>query len=364
MGNVLKQFFFPKMDPEVQSAIDQENLSYIRHTSFVVFLFEALSLVIFLLTRKEFDHKVFVSITSVSFCLFACLLGILVSNALRKKENASHVAVSAFKICYYLLLTIWALQVSYRNYRSQEEFLTFFAVQIILVCLIPLTPVQSILFSCLTYISLYLICLSIDGAKGINIFNYAALLIVTIIGMITRFHQQSRSFQKTVELRNTNDQLEYAGRHDSLTGLRNRLALEEDVEKIVNNHLTAYMIDINYFKEINDTYGHVVGDAVLKHTADWIRSVFDGCRCYRYGGDEFLVLSENGTPYKEDTYPFTVPEIPDDSLLLSIGTAEGDPTNHDELFTLIVNADRALYVVKKRTHSPEFGGHGERPLRI
>ncbi len=50
----------------------------------------------------------------------------------------------------------------------------------------------------------------------------------------------------------------------------------------------------------------------------------------------------------------------DSEVLLSIGQAEGQPEDHDGLFNIISTADGVLYKVKKRTHSPEFGGHGER----
>jgi hypothetical protein len=68
---------------------------------------------------------------------------------------------------------------------------------------------------------------------------------------------------------------------------------------------------------------------------------------------------DEGT-YEEDTFTFSVPEIPDRSILLSIGSADGTPADHDELFKLISQADARLYEIKKRTHSPEHGGHGNR----
>lgn len=52
------------------------------------------------------------------------------------------------------------------------------------------------------------------------------------------------------------------------------------------------MIDINKFKSINDTYGHLFGDEVLKLVADKMVEIFDGDNVFRYGGDEFLVVEE------------------------------------------------------------------------
>ena len=86
------------------------------------------------------------------------------------------------------------------------------------------------------------------------------------------------------------------GRMDGLTGLHNRLAFEEE-EKAINEKLkeggTSFgvvMIDLNYLKKINDTFGHDKGDIAIMKLADHIKLVFSDCECYRIGGDEFTVI--------------------------------------------------------------------------
>ena len=356
----LKNLFLPEINSDVQNFLDKKSLNVIWHSSNVILIFEAVALAVFLFTRKQFDSAAWVSIASVSYCLVSCLLGTVFSGIMRRKEALPHLAVEVFDCFYYLLLSGWGVQVSYRNYCSNEQILTFFAVQLMMVCFIPLRPMVSVLFSTAVYVTMYVLMYGVDGGAGINIFNYILLLLVTITGMIVRFHSEVRTSRQSVELTKTNDMLFFNNRHDGLTGLRNRKALEEDVHKIVNNRVIAYMIDINYFKEVNDTYGHAVGDAVLQKAAGWIKQVFGNARCYRYGGDEFLILSEDEEPYTEDTYLLSVSEITDEKLVVSIGRAEAVPKDHDELFELIARADEKLYEVKKRTHAPENGGHGER----
>ena len=360
MAGRLLDGLFPKIDHEVQSAVDKKSLDNIWRTCLVILVFESLALIVFVSTRERFDHAAWVSIGSATYCVVSCLIGALCAFWLKKHEEYPHIAVAIFDVCCYLLLSSWGVYVACRNYSLNEQILTFFAVQLMMVCFVPLKPFVSLIFATAIYASLYCYAYSFDGAKGLNIFNYVLLLIVTVTGMIVRFYSEVRTSEQSVELNKTIDQLEYNNRHDGLTGLRNRKALEEDVLKITRSHVTAYMIDVNYFKEINDTYGHAAGDEVLVQTARWLKTVFSEDRCYRYGGDEFLILSDDDDSYSEDTFRFTVPSIPDLELLLSIGRAEGDPKDHDELFKLISTADGVLYKVKKRTHSPEFGGHGER----
>ena len=75
---------------------------------------------------------------------------------------------------------------------------------------------------------------------------------------------------------------------DELTGLPGRRALNERMVKLGKNY-TAAMLDIDFFKNFNDTYGHDVGDQVLRMVAQKIRQVKGGT-AYRYGGEEFCVL--------------------------------------------------------------------------
>lgn len=89
-------------------------------------------------------------------------------------------------------------------------------------------------------------------------------------------------------------------RHDKLTELKNRMGFYNDYhknfEKLIHSSentdgLSLFICDIDFFKKVNDTYGHNAGDAVLKHVADILRKncrVCDGV--YRWGGEEFIVI--------------------------------------------------------------------------
>lgn len=76
---------------------------------------------------------------------------------------------------------------------------------------------------------------------------------------------------------------------DDLTGLPGRRALNERL-KMLGGNFTIAMLDVDHFKRFNDTYGHDVGDEVLKLVASRIRRVGGGGTAYRYGGEEFCVV--------------------------------------------------------------------------
>lgn len=98
-------------------------------------------------------------------------------------------------------------------------------------------------------------------------------------------------------------ELRTAGRIDRLTGLANRAALTDTIERLAplarrtRNPLCVAMIDLDYFKAVNDTYGHDMGDTVLREAAQTIvRALRVSDLTARWGGEEFCVLLPDTTP--------------------------------------------------------------------
>lgn len=356
----VKQYLFPKIGKQVQKNIDTESIKSIYQVSFAVAVFELFTFVYFTFSRAPFNRDSWISAVSVLFCIAICLAAHICARNMLKESELSSRIVMLFSVSCYLIFSVWAILVSWRNYNRGEHLLTFFTVELMMVCFIPLRPWISALLTSGIYILLYAMMYSVDGAVSINMLNYMVLALVSMAGMVVRYHYQIRSSEKAVRLKKSNEMLEYATRHDGLTGVRNRRALDEDVLDIVGKTITVFMIDIDYFKEINDTYGHTAGDRILKETARRIKALFPDNRCYRYGGDEFLVIGEQEHLYPEDTCSFSVPAVSGNRVSLSIGHARGSVQDYDQLYGLISKADAGLYTVKKRTHSPENGGHERR----
>lgn len=93
-------------------------------------------------------------------------------------------------------------------------------------------------------------------------------------------------------LRELTEALTFQNRHDGLTRLLNRTTLINEAEQLLKTTDTALiMIDIDYFKQINDRYGHPTGDKVLVGLADTLRSVIQiPALCGRLGGEEFAIV--------------------------------------------------------------------------
>lgn len=91
---------------------------------------------------------------------------------------------------------------------------------------------------------------------------------------------------------------------DELTDLPSRRALNEYLETLGRRYTIA-MLDVDHFKKFNDTYGHDIGDQVLKMVASQIRQVGGGGKAFRYGGEEFTIVfagrdEEHARPYLEE----------------------------------------------------------------
>ena len=351
---------FPSVDAEITTSIDRQSMRSIRNISLAACILETLSILVFpTLDGWKFEVSNLTSFYSVGFCAVFSLIVFLFSRSMMKNKSLPHWQSLIIKTIFFGVYTLWAIHVDMRHYAAGDQMLTFYTVQVLVACFIMFEPFISIVLVSAAYAGLYAAAYGVHQAAGINAFNFIILAILSAVGMCVQYHTH-------LYLANKEKRFEMASHQDALTGLRNRLALEEDVKKNCETTVMAYMVDVDYFKEFNDRYGHAMGDEVLKETGNVLRELYPDALLYRYGGDEFLILSvgEGSQNYVGTAYRFkkqSQSELPDISL--SIGCAKGKPQSYDEMFELISKADAALYEVKAHTHSPEHGGHDRRQRR-
>mgnify|MGYP003624345161 CR=1 FL=1 len=164
------------------------------------------------------------------------------------------------------------------------------------------------------------------------------------------------------------EKLELLSSTDELSKLLNRRAFTENVEKRLliqgrsKQSCALLFIDLDNFKQVNDTFGHATGDNVLRKVSDILnRNVRTADYCSRLGGDEFAVWLENidekSALRQANRILEGVEEIkeiadnPDHPLSLSIGIAVSAPNSILSLDALMERADKALYQVKKNGKS-------------
>lgn len=151
-------------------------------------------------------------------------------------------------------------------------------------------------------------------------------------------------------------------RRDSLTGLLNRNAFDDDVEFIQATHdkpLTVMYIDLIGLHEINNHLGHARGDVVLCELADAARAYFGDDNIYRIGGDEFVIISfAHSMAQSARQMGYMRQELLDHGCELSVGMAESD--DGKDIPDLVNQAENEMRKDKKRYYA---SGSGKRQLR-
>lgn len=198
--------------------------------------------------------------------------------------------------------------------------------------------------------------------------------------------EQNRIYQYSIDLINImneqrkeqarirleNERLQSQVQKDSLTGLANRLKLDQTIPSLFEESkkngtsFAISMMDVDKFKDYNDTYGHLAGDLCLQRVANAIQEISDKHElfCARFGGDEFVMLYEN----KSDEEIMSIAHELSRRVLeediafgemgkngrvsISQGICNSIPVDGQDQNDFLNEADNALYAVKKNIAMP------------
>ena len=180
----------------------------------------------------------------------------------------------------------------------------------------------------------------------------------TEIGLVAKFFNYLLDIlkQKQIDLQNSNVKLRSKADIDPLTQIFNRRALMEKLKdkNLFHNNYSIIMIDIDKFKSVNDTYGHAIGDSVLKELSLIVKNlVRDKDIFARWGGEEFLVLANTKNLLEVEKIAEKIRIRVESSnfttvkkITASFGVSS--PKTEDENFEdVLEKADKALYQAKE-----------------
>ncbi|HEY7841834.1 MAG TPA: MHYT domain-containing protein [Gammaproteobacteria bacterium] len=213
------------------------------------------------------------------------------------------------------------------------------------------------------------VCLAADSTSLSNaalalVIGICTISVMVITQVISSFdtYVAAHSARLASSLKAANEQLRNMALHDPLTGLPNRVLLDDRLEQAIRSaardrhEFAVLFVDLDRFKPVNDAHGHKVGDELLKVVAHRLRNCLRGADTVaRTGGDEFVVVlhriqSEAGVKdvgekiLAELSRPFGIGGL-DLEISCSIG-ASIYPRDGIELQTLVVKADAAMYSAK------------------
>ncbi len=355
LDSIKKSLGLEKLHPEVQFFLDSANLSIAIPGSFLVMLVEFLAFILTFFYSFSSEQEAFKwllyhrSLYGILF-ISAAQLFIYAHYHKRTGKPFSRVKLDISIFVFLIALLIFAHLISIDDYIKGEQILVFITIELFVSCLFMIKPYLAIIFIVVPFALFYYLMRITAGVSTATNVNYLVIMIFFILVNVVRYQQYLKVAENNVVNRELADKLRNASRYDFLTGLKNRNALNMDFENPKNPSLNSNFIimvtDLDDFKSFNDTKGHQFGDQVLKQYASILQANFGKKYCYRYGGDEYLLV---------------LPEIAEEEFLKKIKSCEekikgdfhfsggytrGFVADSRDLHTLISRADQNLYQAK------------------
>ncbi len=201
--------------------------------------------------------------------------------------------------------------------------------------------------------------MTLDAFEKIMLFDVTFVFETYIRSLVSEIEiAKDRSERYAREMEERKLELEQISSTDPLTGLLNARHIKEVATTILRaaqsraEPVTFIFFDINNFKQINDTHGHQQGDEVLKAVSVAIRSVVrEKDHCFRYGGDEFLLMLPNCT--EQAAGDVLIPRINDalhrhlPDVAMSMGLAQAGPNLYPDIEHILQQADANMYAMKR-----------------
>ncbi len=356
-----------KLHPEIQFFLDCANLNIARTTSIIVMIFEVITFTIsfFYVVQPQVQNP-------ERWILYHRILYVLLFSAGaqlciytfkhkpdKKKFTRRGLNISIF--IFILILIIFAICISINDYVLHEQILVFVTIELLVSCLFMIKPFIAIPIIISSFGIFYYLMERTIGISDATKINYPIIMAFFILVNIVHYQQYLRIAKHNVINHSLAEQLRQASFYDFLTKLKNRSALNSDFKEdfSFNSNYIVMLTDIDNFKSYNDSYGHLFGDELLKKFASILQKVFGKEYCYRYGGDEYLVVFPEIT--KEDFFNKlkACEETVNDEFHFSAGYYYGLITSSRDLHAYINKADKYLYEAKNAGKNKILGSYEE-----
>ncbi len=355
ISKIKKILGLDKLHPDVQYFLDSANLSIARPASLLVMIVEFalfINTIIYAARSGRAPSANNLFYRRLYFILFLAAGQLFVYSTYHKikKTCFKRFSLDACIVVFFAALITFGIIVSTKDYKNNEQILVFITIELFVACLFMVKPYLAILLITIPFGVFYYLMYATNGITSATRTNYPVIMGFFIIVNIAHYQHFLKIANHNVVNHALAEQLRNASRYDFLTKLKNRTALSMDFENTENPNLNSNFIvmltDIDDFKSFNDTNGHNYGDVLLKRFATIIQNNFGKPHCYRYGGDEYLIV---------------LPEIPEELFLekldiarsctesdfsFSGGYVRGYVSSTKDLHTLINKADKYLYDAK------------------
>lgn len=353
-----------QLHPDVQYFLDSANLSIACPASFIVMVMEF----------GLFCNTILYSIKSgrppsANNLFYRTLYGIMFLAATQlfvystyhkiKKIPFKRFRLDTSIMIFFIATLTFGIIISSKDYINGEQILVFLTMELFVACLFMVKPYLAIILITIPFGIFYYLMGESHGISSATRVNYPVIMMFFIIVNLAHYQQFLKIAKNNVINHTLAEQLRNSSRYDFLTKLKNRTALNMDFEDSENPNLNSSFIvmltDIDDFKSFNDTNGHNYGDELLKKLAAIMQNNFGKTHCYRYGGDEYLIVLPE---IKEEFFLEKIKiarECTLDDFHFSGGYTRGIVTSSKDLHKLINRADENLYKAKEAGKNQVIG---------
>ena len=355
-------------DPQVRADYYASNLPFAITAGILICMLSLIGLIGTFAPYSEGFVLRGITATAVYFTIFLTN-GIFILLLYRETKRLRIVGEKWTRMIYAGFLSANMVLASLTFYTTQANSSFFFEYILvtITVLIVPNTEFKTFLWSGLiNALSVVLVLHSFHRMIAWqDVVDMITLFIICGLVNWVRWLSFLRSETNKFLIEKEKDEYYHDSRTDGLTGLMNRTGLRSDFLMFLGRRVCVAMLDLDSFKQYNDTFGHDRGDEILRLTGSRLQESFSETtdRCYRYGGDEFLVLSIKGDPegFRAKLSEFRkLCDGEQDGMRTpcSIGFCMGIPHSERELRGLIKIADDYLYQAKSEYENKIRGSVG------
>ncbi|MCR5187970.1 MAG: GGDEF domain-containing protein [Treponema sp.] len=299
-------------------------------------------------------------VTPTALDFFSLLLAIIFCKSKKPTSETKNMMVS---VCFFIICSVLSIFHNYFHILLISHAIAFF------VCTIfgDTKILKRLALLSLFFYPVSVLAFWFDPDTGSTIYKTLTIICATCFGFFSYIYSNALVISRSKQLAyihqsyQTQTELIEELKIEPLTRLYNRVALDGAIKRVIcnqkENNTTPFlvMLDLDYFKKINDKYGHTAGDKVLIRLSDVIKENMGGPRqAFRYGGEEFVLLFEDSmqapvlhlvdnirSSFENERFDFA-PEL---SCTLSAGIAEYRDDYNDKSWLDV--ADKAMYYSKE-----------------
>lgn len=381
INKIKKKFSFP-LEEKYQKQIERDLSTYTikigKFICFIILIFQTIMMISMLLReggpfasqRRQLYFQSYIILFGVTLFILISIFYYCHKQIHHDKMVLNIGFIFAAFVCY------WSCAVTLLDQLGGSGITVFSYMVLTMAALTILKPWQSILLfgSCFIFLNSSLPLFE-NGMRNIfsNSMNGSFTTIFAILISCTSYHIRIYSYYNQIiiehqiqEISEINKRLNHLVMIDELTQLNNRRYLEEIIRKRLEGHreepqkVTGMMIDIDFFKQYNDTYGHQAGDICLRAISKQILNFIstEDASAVRYGGEEFFVCLF-GCNQKQafqkaqllrssiETMHIDRKDIPLGFVTVSIGIYTEEFPGSINFLQFLQYSDEALYLAKK-----------------